>query len=29
MEKGYKMFVEIGNKKDKNTTKNILQHMYL
>ena len=29
IEKGYKMFVEIGNKKDKNTTKNILQHMYL
>ena len=29
IEKGYKMFVEIGNKKDKHTTKNILQHMYL
>jgi SpoVK/Ycf46/Vps4 family AAA+-type ATPase len=29
IEKGYKMFVEVGNKKDKNTTKNILQHMYL
>tara|TARA_A200000159_G_C7238643_1_gene303544 strand:- start:48 stop:917 length:870 start_codon:yes stop_codon:yes gene_type:complete len=29
MEKGYKMFVEIGNKKEQNTAKNILQHMYL
>jgi SpoVK/Ycf46/Vps4 family AAA+-type ATPase len=29
IEKGYKMFVEVGDKNDNNSTKNLLHHMYL
>lgn len=29
IEKGYKMFIEVGDTKDADSTKNILQHMYL
>jgi SpoVK/Ycf46/Vps4 family AAA+-type ATPase len=29
IEKGYKMFIEVGDTKDADATKNILQHMYL
>ena len=29
IEKGYKMFIEVGDTDDQHSTKHILQHMYL
>ena len=29
IEKGYKMFIDVGDTDDQNSTKHILQHMYL